>query len=212
MRHNRGIWWGGPTALLTRIEAMFQPRKPWENPVRNLVLALMVLSWCCGSATAQPPAAAETAVVTGHTLTLGSATIPYQATAGTLVLRDADGMPTAEMFYCAYVVASPKRQAPPADLLFNGGPGSSSIWLHMSGLGPVAVHTNTPAPTGPAPYEAGPSPHSLLDKTDLVFLDAIGTGFSRPLGKAKGEDFWGVDADAKVFTEAITRYLTLHRR
>jgi carboxypeptidase C (cathepsin A) len=177
---------------------------------------LLLAAFACLFATAamaDTPPSAEKAVTTTHSMNLNGKPIAYKAVAGTLILRDGTGAPDAEMFYVAYVVDQPKGAKPrPLTFLFNGGPGSSSIWLHMSGLGPVSVHTNTPAPTGPAPYQFGASDQSLLDKSDLVFLDAIGTGFSHTLGDAKGADFWGVDQDAQAFTQAITRYLTLNKR
>ncbi len=117
------------------------------------------------------------------------------------------------MFYVAYVVKQEKGAAKrPVTFLFNGGPGSASLWLNVGGLGPMYAVTDAPRATGPAPYTFVPSPNSILDKTDLVFLDAIGTGYSRPLGTAKGPDFWGVDADVDSFARAITRYISVNRR
>ncbi len=175
-----------------------------------LVLSGLLFSFPALADTLPP---VEKAVTTAHDLTLNGKPLHYKAIAGTLLLRDSEGMPNAEVFYVAYVVDTPKGAKPrPVTFLFNGGPGSASLWLHMSGLGPMTVQTATPAPTGPAPYQFGPSEQSLLDKTDLVFLDAIGTGFSHTLGTAKGADFWGVDQDTSAFTQAITRYLTVNTR
>lgn len=135
--------------------------------------------------------------------------IEYTATPGTLTIRNDKGEPIASMFYVAYTSGEKKR---PVTFLFNGGPGSSSLWLHMGSFGPVRVETPTDKATGPAPYAVVPNNFSLLDKSDLVFIDAMGTGYSRPLGKAQGKDFWGVDQDIKIFADAITRYLTLNNR
>lgn len=137
-------------------------------------------------------------------------TIDYKVTPGTLTIRNAKGEPTASMFYVAYTVAGEKHR--PVTFLFNGGPGSASLWLHMGSFGPLRVNTPTADATGPAPFNITPNDQSLLDKTDLVFLDAIGTGFSRTLGKTKGADFFGVDQDINAFADGIVRYLTINNR
>ena len=160
------------------------------------------------AATARAPVE-EAKTVTSHTVTIGGKQIAYKATAGTLTLRDNDGKPTASMFYVAYTADGPKR---PVTFFYNGGPGSSSVWLHMGSFGPVRVKTPSPQPAGAAPYDLVPNPDSLLDKTDLVFLDAIGTGFSRPLGKTEGKAFYGVDQDGEAFAKAIARYIIQNHR
>jgi carboxypeptidase C (cathepsin A) len=156
---------------------------------------------------------AEARTSTSHKTTIAGRAYAYDATAGTLTIRNDEGTPTGSMFYVAYVVkqdkTAPKR---PVTFLFNGGPGSASLWLNVGGLGPMYAITDAPRATGPAPYRFVPSPHSLLDKSDLVFLDAIGTGYSRTLGTAKGSDFWGVDADIDAFARAITRYISVNQR
>jgi carboxypeptidase C (cathepsin A) len=163
------------------------------------------------AATATAPVV-EAKSVTHHSVTIDGKAIAYTATAGTLTLRDEDGKPTASMFYVAYTADGPRTAARPVTFLYNGGPGSSSYWLHMGSFGPVRVRTASPDSTAAAPYDFGSSNESLLDKTDLVFLDAIGAGFSRPLGAAKGKDFWGVDQDVDAFARGIIRYITLNNR
>lgn len=143
-------------------------------------------------------------------VTISGHSVDYVATPGTLTVRNEKGEPVASMFYVAYTVPGEKKR--PVTFLFNGGPGSSTLWLHMGSFGPVRVDTPTDQSAGPAPFHIVPNASSLLDKTDLVFMDAMGTGFSRPLGKATGKDFWGVDQDIKVFADAITRYLTINNR
>ena len=155
--------------------------------------------------------ARETARATHHTVTVDGHAIPYTATAGTLTLRDDEGKPVASMFYVAYT-ADGGGKARPVTFLYNGGPGSSAVWLHMASLSPVRVETASPKATGPAPYSLIPNASSLIDKSDLVFLDAIGTGYSRPLGEAKGKDFWGVDEDIDAFAKGIERYVTINNR
>jgi carboxypeptidase C (cathepsin A) len=155
----------------------------------------------------------EVARTSRHTVTIGGRTIPYTATAGTLTLRDDDGKPIASMFYVAYVADRAKGEGDrPITFFYNGGPGSSSMWLHMGSFGPRRVVTSAPNPTPAAPFAVVNNENSLLDKTDIVFLDAIGTGYSRPLGDTKGQAFWGVDEDIDGFTRGITRYVTLNHR
>ena len=160
-------------------------------------------------ATATAPVS-EKSSVTSHSVTIKGKVVNYRATAGTLTIRDDDGKPVASVFYVAYTANAGAHR--PVTFLYNGGPGSASLWLHMGSFGPVRVRTTQPESTGPAPYSYGPNDESLLDKTDLVFIDAIGTGYSRPLGDAKGDRFWGVDEDADAFARAITRYVTLNDR
>lgn len=153
---------------------------------------------------------AEQAQPQHGSVSIAGRTIDYKVTPGTLTIRNAKGEPTASMFYVAYTVAGEKHR--PVTFLFNGGPGSASLWLHMGSFGPLRVNTPTADATGPAPFSITPNDQSLLDKTDLVFLDAIGTGFSRPLNKAKGADFFGVDQDISAFADGIVRYLTINNR
>jgi carboxypeptidase C (cathepsin A) len=155
----------------------------------------------------------EVQKVTHHVATVNGRAIPYSAIAGTVTIRDDDGKPTASMFYVAYVADhGPGESHRPLTFFYNGGPGSSSMWLHMGSFAPLRVHTDSPQATHPAPYTLAPNNESLLDKTDMVYMDAIGTGFSRPLGDSKGKDFWGVDQDVAAYTKAIVRFLTLHNR
>jgi carboxypeptidase C (cathepsin A) len=151
--------------------------------------------------------------VTHHSTTINGRPIAYSAIAGTVTIRDDDGKPTASMFYVAYVADhGPGESHRPLTFFYNGGPGSSSMWLHMGSFAPLRIRTASPEATGPAPYTLAPNNESLLDKTDMVFIDAIGTGFSRPVGDAKGKDFWGVDPDVDAFTKGIVRFLTVHNR
>jgi carboxypeptidase C (cathepsin A) len=95
---------------------------------------------------------------------------------------------------------------------YNGGPGSASLWLRMGSFGPMRLQTGNPESIRPAPFDFGPNPDTLLGATDLVFIDAPGTGYSRPLGDAKGSDFYGVDQDADAFARSIIRYVTKFSR
>ncbi|WP_313737394.1 S10 family peptidase, partial [Sphingobium yanoikuyae] len=155
----------------------------------------------------------EQAMPSRASVTVAGKLIHYTATPGTLTIRNDAGEPIASMFYTAYVADRAKgAKERPVTFLFNGGPGSSTMWLHVGSFGPVRVDTPTPDTARPAPFAIGPNPDSLIDRSDLVFIDAIGTGLSRPLGKAQGKDFWGVDPDIDAFASAIQRYLTINNR
>ncbi|MDE2486141.1 MAG: peptidase S10 [Alphaproteobacteria bacterium] len=155
----------------------------------------------------------ERAVVTHHTVATPHGVISYTATAGTLTIRDDDGKPIASMFYVAYTVAPRKGEGQrPITFFYNGGPGSASLWLHMGSFGPVRVRAPNAQAIGPAPFPFGPNPDTLLNRTDEVFIDAIGAGYSRPLGDTKGEKFWGVDEDIDAFARGISRYVTINHR
>jgi carboxypeptidase C (cathepsin A) len=159
------------------------------------------------------PVPPETASVTHHDWTVGSRPVHYTATAGNLLLKDDDDKAVnASIFYVAYTEDGVPARSRPVTFLYNGGPGSASLWLHMGSVGPVRVVTDSPKPTGAAPYSIVPNQYSLLDKTDLVFIDAPLTGFSRAVGKGTAKDFAGVDQDVKAFEKFITRYITLNQR
>ncbi len=154
----------------------------------------------------------ETEVTTSHSVNAHGRTLRYRATAGTLTIRDDAGMPTASLFYTAYTLDGQPVGTRPVTYLYNGGPGSPTVWLHMGSFGPVRVQTDEPTVVRPAPFAFGPNDMTLLDQTDLVFIDMVGAGFSRPLGETPGAAFWGVDQDADAFTRAIMRYTTKFNR
>jgi carboxypeptidase C (cathepsin A) len=118
----------------------------------------------------------------------------------------------ASMFYVAYFKKGAPVAGRPIMFLYNGGPGSSTVWLHMGAFGPRRVITADNSHTPAAPYQLVDNAYSLLDVADLVFIDAPGTGFSRIAGKDKEKAFWGVDADAYAFTQFITGFLSKHGR
>ena len=172
------------------------------------------------------------AVTTSGSVTIGGRAMSYQAIAGTLIVHPrgwddvphdpnakaaggeegAEANPTAEasMFYVYY---SKGGEGPrPVTFFYNGGPGSSTMWLHMGAFGPHRIVTSTDAHTPAAPYSLVNNAYSLLDATDLVFIDAPGTGFSRIAGKDKEKAFFGLDPDAYAFSEFITQFLTRYGR
>ncbi|ART92823.1 carboxypeptidase C (cathepsin A) [Zymomonas mobilis] len=162
---------------------------------------------------AKPPVA-EQEKTTEHSVSLNGKELHYKATAGTLTIRDDNGKPTASVFYTAYTLDTKNLATKnrPVTFFYNGGPGSSSLWLHVGSFAPVKVNTTDPVTIRPAPYSFGVNPDSMLDISDLVFIDAVGAGYSRPLGDTKGAAFWGVDQDARAFAKTIERYVNKNQR
>jgi carboxypeptidase C (cathepsin A) len=160
-------------------------------------------------ATPVPP---EKPVATHHELALGGKTLKYTATAGTLIIRDEDDKPYGSIFYVAYTLDGVDAQTRPVSFLYNGGPGSASLWLHMGSFSPVRIVTDSPNSTIGPPFKLVPNEYSLLDKSDLVFIDAPLTGYSRAVGKATAKDFTGVDQDLRAFDRFIQRYLNVNQR
>lgn len=168
------------------------------------------------SAKAKPspkPVPKEQSSVTQHTIRINGQTISYTATASTTLLRNDKGEPTALMYSTAYTKNGVKDMSHrPIAFLYNGGPGSSSVWLHMGAFGPRRVVTDNASATPPAPYRIVDNAYSLLDKADLVFIDPVGTGFSHAVGKAKDKDFWGVDSDVRSIAQFISIYVSHNNR
>lgn len=130
-----------------------------------------------------------------------------------LAMKDpANGPPLAHMFYVAYFKTGADAEHRPVTFIYNGGPGSSTMWLHMGSFGPKYVDTNRDTHLPGAPYQLRDNPNCLLDASDLVFIDMPGTGFGRLTGKNAGKAFWGVDEDADAFARFITRFLTKYNR
>ncbi len=153
-------------------------------------------------------------ITTSHTARIGGRDVRYTATTGTLVLRKEGGAPRANMFFIAYTRDDVKDSAAarPVTFTFNGGPGSSSVWLHLGALGPRKVLTDTEGnPTAP-PFKLVDNESSILDDSDLVFIDPVGTGYSRA---APGEDprqFYGYQGDIESVGEFIRLYTTRYKR
>jgi carboxypeptidase C (cathepsin A) len=145
--------------------------------------------------------------VTEHTIKLGGAPLKYKATAGTLLIRNDDDEPIAAIGYTAYTKDGAEASQRPLTFAYNGGPGSSSIWLHMGALGPRRIVTTDAAPTPPPPYQVVDNQETVLDVTDLVMIDPVGTGLSRAVGKAKNKDFWGVDQDIDSIARFVVQYV-----
>ena len=187
-----------------------------------------------------PPVAAAVDSTTEDSVTVGGVAIAYKAVAGTITVgandvQDAligldgkmladtgmnapdaakpeDAPATARMFYTAYFKKGASVEGRPVTFLYNGGPGSATMWLHMGSFGPKRVLTTDTEHDLGAPYKIVNNEFSLLDVSDVVFIDAPGTGFSRIMGKDKEKAFWGTDQDAHAFERFIRRFLTKYDR
>ncbi len=192
------------------------------------------------SQTTQSEALPPADSVTDGTVHIAGQAVAYRAVAGTLTVgatdaQDAtlnlegqpmkdlglphvdpnkpeDAPPTARIFYAAYFKKAAPGEVRPVTFLYNGGPGSSTMWLHMGSFGPRRVVVPDAAHQEGAPYQLVENQYSVLDATDLVFIDAPGTGFSRIMGKDAGKAFWGTDGDAHAFARFIHRFLTKYNR
>lgn len=151
----------------------------------------------------------ETAQTTGTVRFANGQTMAYVAKAGKLLVRNDAGQPMAAIFYLAYTQKEGNPAKRPVTFVWGGGPGGSSLMEAFMGLGP---DRNTVGDSSGSPHKSPSNPYSQFRYSDLVYLDAVGTGFSHALGTYEDSDFWGVDADADVFTRAIMRYLKLNHR
>ena len=197
-----------------------------RKKTRLLALAAL-LSLCLGPAAAQPPErmeeeedmktdkaepsqkmeapkAEDKLVTTQHRAVIGGKEIRYTATAGTLVLREEEGKPRASMFFVAYTRDGvTDRSKRPVTYTYNGGPGSSSVWLHLGAFGPRRVEAQEEGWAPPPPYKLVDNAESLLDVTDLVFIDPVTTGYSRAVPGKDAKKYYGVKEDAETMAEFI---------
>ncbi|MHA3792289.1 S10 family serine carboxypeptidase-like protein [Sphingomonas sp. YL-JM2C] len=183
-----------------------------------LALALAPLSAHAADEKKKDDAAATAPVpppnvsVTKHKGSFGGQSIAYTATTGETYLTDKDDKPIAAIFATSYVKDGGDPKTRPITFLYNGGPGSGSLWLHMGAFGPKRVVLPDAKDDGAPPYPVIDNPESLLDVTDLVFIDPVGTGFSHTLGGKDPKDYWGVSADAKSIAEFIRIWLNENGR
>ena len=165
-----------------------------------------------GKPTPRPPIAEEKSSVTHHSARVAGQEIKYTATAATYNIKADDGTPKAAMFYVAYTKEGVSDIAKrPISFVYNGGPGSASLFTHM-GMGPKRVVLTPDGHGMPAPYTVVDNEDSFLDATDLVFIDAISTGFSRPAPGEAANQFHGIIADANWFADFIYQYITRNER
>jgi carboxypeptidase C (cathepsin A) len=139
--------------------------------------------------------------------------VAYDAVAAEMFIKNDDGKNTASMFSVSYIKHATDPARRPVTFVFNGGPGSASLWLHLGVFGPKTIALpRDGAPPAAAPYDIEDNKQSILDVTDLVFIDPVGTGYSHAMGDSKDEDFWGMEADAKSIGTFIRRWLTENQR
>ena len=149
---------------------------------------------------------------TTHQVTINGKAIDYKAIAGTILLKDDKCDPKASIFFISYTKEEESDQSErPVTFCFNGGPGSSSVWLHLGVLGPKRVFMNENGDALP-PYHLVDNEYSILDTTDLVFIDPVSTGYSRAIPHDDAKNFHGVEEDIKSIAEFIRIYLTRYHR
>ncbi len=161
----------------------------------------------------KPPAPEEKIVQTKHSLKIGGQEIKYTATAGTILLKLEDGTPKASIFYVAYTkddVGDASQR--PLTFSFNGGPGSASVWLHLGLFGPRRVQMGDAGALLPPPYKLVDNDVSLLDISDLVFIDPVSTGYSRAVPGEAPKQFHGVTEDVESVADFIRLYATRNKR
>ena len=154
----------------------------------------------------------EKTAVTHASLTLAGTAIAYTATAGHLSALDSSQSPEASIFYVAYTADGAAAATRPVTFFFNGGPGSASAWLHLGSFAPKRLVTGEPATTLTVPFAYVDNGESLIDTTDLVFVDAVGTGLSEAIAPHTNQTYWGVDVDAAVLRDFVQRWLTVNGR
>ncbi|OUS23527.1 carboxypeptidase [Thalassotalea sp. 42_200_T64] len=186
------------------------------------VISLVLLICCSGVYAADKPAtdkaeskkaAPEGKVATSqHKIKINGKTIKYTATAGTLLMKNDKGEPIALFGFTAYTKDGSDKRKRPITFAYNGGPGSASVWLHMGILGPQRAIVKDADFYPNSGFKRVANEYSILDETDLVMVDPVGTGFSRPVGKATGKDFWGTDQDIKSVSSFIKQYISDNQR
>ncbi len=151
-------------------------------------------------------------VITHHQIALNGKTLNYTATAGRLPIKRGDGKTEAEMFFVAYTLDGQEAAKRPLTFSFNGGPGSASVWLHMGALGPKRVVLQPNGFMPAAPYRLEDNPDTLLDRSDIVMVDAMATGYSRAATAELTKKFLGVKGDVQAFGEFIRLYISRYDR
>jgi carboxypeptidase C (cathepsin A) len=160
-----------------------------------------------------PPVPEDKVVQTKHSARIGGQEIKYTATAGMLVMKDEEGKPKASVFYMAYTRDDVTDVAQrPIMFTFNGGPGSASVWLHLGAFGPRRVEMGDAGALLPPPYKMVDNESSLLDVTDMVFIDPVSTGYSRPAPGESPSQFHGVQEDVQSVGDFIRLYATRNKR
>ncbi|MES2900355.1 MAG: peptidase S10 [Pseudomonadota bacterium] len=155
----------------------------------------------------------EGKAVVQMSMNLAGKVLNYTATTGHLsAVNVGTGKPSASFFYVAYTAGTLDPAKRPVTFFYNGGPGSSTMWLHMGSFGPKRVVTNYPSTVMPSPTQFIDNQETLLAHSDLVFVDAVGTGYSQAIAPNTNQTFWGVDSDAAAFRDFVQRYVTVNQR
>ena len=150
---------------------------------------------------------------TSHVITINGSAIRYTATAGNMIVKEEDGTPKASFFFVAYTKEGADPSTRPVTFTFNGGPGSSSVWLHIGAFGPKRVTYADADGAAPAPpYHLMDNEDSILDATDLVFIDPITTGYSRAIPPKEDKPYHGIDGDIRSVGDFIRLYTTRYER
>ena len=187
---------------------------------RSAAICLAVVGWMsvftvsAKEEASSPPIPEPSMSTTTHKAKIHGSTVKYTVEAGDTYLKNDKGEPTASVFSISYIRDDvDNRSQRPLLFVFNGGPGSSSVWMHMGLFGPKRVVLPSDASkVGAPPYPIKDNADSLLDIADLVFIDPVGTGYSKPLGDTEGKAFWGVKEDAQALAEFVRLYITKHKR
>ena len=158
-----------------------------------------------------PAIAAPRAYASDHAGVFMGKKVAYRTTLQETILKGANGQPAASLFSFSYVAKGAKADRPVV-FAFNGGPGSSSVFVLLGSFAPRRIKTSMPSFTPPAPYTMEDNPDSLLDESDLVFINPVGTGYSAAVAPRRNREFWGVDQDADSIKQFIKRYLTANDR
>lgn len=165
-----------------------------------------------GTPTAALASATESAAIVKAAMVLNGQSIAYTATTGHLTATDARTGRAASFFYVAYTADGKDAGARPVTFFYNGGPGSASMWLHLGSFAPKRLPSQLPSNVILGAVTPVDNAESLLDVSDLVFVDAVGTGYSQAIAPARNRDYWGVDADAAGFRDFVQRYVAANNR
>jgi carboxypeptidase C (cathepsin A) len=210
--------WGGLTLLLTALTAatpVLAHASPADAPPSEKPAAPGPAFPVSRPTTPGPiePLPAPKRFITKHTIQIGKTSLAYRAIAGETYLYNRAAEPIGSIFSFTYLKDGPTDPHRPVLFVFNGGPGSASIWLHMGVVGPRRVVLDRDVnPSNTPPFGIADNPQTLLDVADLVFIDPVGAGWSKVIGKGSTADFWGVDEDADATAQFIELWLTEHQR
>ncbi|MEO5943646.1 MAG: hypothetical protein ABIP30_06995 [Ferruginibacter sp.] len=207
---------GLPLTVLITAGCFFATAQPKrDTPSKNVASPMMMHKPASNDSSTIDYSKSKNSITNG-TVTVEGKLINYRAEAGTLVLKNSDDAPTISIFYTAYFKSDEKPSQRPITFIYNGGPGSATIWLHMGAWGPQRVYINDTTRTR-APFKTVNNDYSLLDASDLVFIDAPGTGFGKIITKEMGgagtpKDFYGIDEDADAFASFVKDFVSDHNR